>query len=91
MQIRSLTVLCLALTVAPAFAQVIYGNGPVNGDAYAWQINGGSIISNSLTCCRYSSNGPNGGTATVAGFDFYVWAFQVTTADSGLVDNFRGK
>ena len=74
--VRSLTMLCLALTVIPASAQIIYSNGPVNGNAYAWQINGGQIISDSLACCRYSADGPNGGMATVAGFDFYVWAFS---------------
>jgi len=77
--LRSLTVLCLALTVAPAYAQIIYSNGPVNGNVAAWQINDGKIISDSFSCCRYSSNGPNGGIAAVAGFDFYVWAFPGDT------------
>lgn len=72
-QIRSLTVLWLALTTVTASAQILYDNGPVNGTASAWQIGGGSIVSNSFRCCRVDGNGPNGGPAMLAGFDFYAW------------------
>jgi hypothetical protein len=70
--LHSLAVLCLALTVVPACAQ-LYDNGPLNGNVNAWEINNGSIISDSFTCCRY------GPTGTVGGFDFYVWAIHGDT------------
>jgi len=76
---RCLTILCLALTIIPASAQILYSNGPANGNVAAWQINDGKIIGDSLSCCRYNGDGPNGGSATVAGFDFYVWAFPGDT------------
>ena len=71
--IRSLAILCFALTALTASAQILYDNGPVNGTASAWQISGGSIVSNSFRCCRVDGNGPNGGPTMLAGFDFYAW------------------
>jgi hypothetical protein len=36
-----LTVLCVMLAVAPAMADIIYDNGPINGTTDAWTISGG--------------------------------------------------
>ena len=45
LRIASLTVLCLALGVIPASAQVLYDNGPLNGSTDAWTINFGYVVS----------------------------------------------
>ena len=82
LRIASLTLLCLALAVIPASAQVLYSNGSVNGTTDAWTINFGYTVSDTFT-----ANG------TMTGFDFYTWLFpgdsvltvdwQVTSAEFG--------
>jgi hypothetical protein len=64
------TVLCLALTVLPAAADVVYDNGPVNGQVNGWTINNGFVVSDSFDLTRKS---------TIQGFDFAVWAFPGDT------------
>jgi hypothetical protein len=59
--IARLTALCLGLAVVPAFAQVLYDNGPINGNVDAWTINFGFIVSDTLTLAN---------DATMAGFAF---------------------
>src|ERR1019366_926776 len=74
MRIASLTLLCLALML-PASAQALYEDGPVNGTQDAWTINFGYIVSNTFTLTS---------SATVNGFDFYVWEFpgdKLTSVD----------
>ena len=48
LRIASLTVLSLALLVAPASAQVLYDNGPINGSTDAWTINFGYVVSEDI-------------------------------------------
>jgi len=70
-----LGILCLALTVSPASAQVLYSNGPCNCDADAWTINYGFTVSDSF--------GVTAG-ATMHGFEFTAWEFpgdSVTSVD----------
>ena len=43
-----LTILCLLLAVAPAVADTLYSNGPINGTTDAWPINSGSAVSDSF-------------------------------------------
>jgi len=64
--IASLTILCLALA-APAGAQVLYENGPVNGTNDAWGLNHGYFVDDTFTLT---------GNSTVGGIDFYTWEFQ---------------
>ena len=68
MKLRTLALclLCLALLVAPAAAQYIYDNGPVNGTVDAWTINFGYTVSDTFTLNVAS---------TPIGFVFWVWEF----------------
>jgi hypothetical protein len=73
MRIASLFLLCLALAVIPASAQVIYSNGLCSVGSGgcttdAWTINFGYVVSDSFT-----TSGP------MTGFDFVVWAFPGDT------------
>ena len=49
---------CLIAAAAPARAQTIYSNGPINGTTDAWTINSGFVVSDTFTlsqgihCCR---------------------------------------
>jgi len=70
-----LTVLCLMLAVAPAMADTLYSNGPVNGNANAWQINGGFVVSDS-----YHTSGSGGSDLTVTAFA--VWELPGDTLTS---------
>jgi|SRR5208283_1772386 len=82
--IASLTVLCLAVALIPASAQVLYDNGPINGTTDAWTINFGFITSDTFTLSANSM---------VGGFNFGVWEFpgdvvnsvdwSVTTLENG--------
>jgi hypothetical protein len=64
MRIASLALLCLALTVIPASAQVLYSNGTPNLNAIAWTINFGYAVSDTFTLP---------GASTINGFDMWVW------------------
>ena len=84
MRIASLTLLCLVLAVIPASAQVLYGNGPINGTVDAWTINFGYVVSNGF-------NLPV--AATVTGFDFGVWEFpgdSMTSVDWSITASENG-
>jgi hypothetical protein len=60
----SLIVLCLALAAIPVSAQVLYNNGPPNGNSVGWTINFGYAV---------SDNFPLTSPSTVTGFDFIAW------------------
>jgi len=65
----------LLLTVAfPVSAQVLYENGPINGETDAWTINFGFIISDSFQI----STGPS----QVTGFSFGAWLFPGDVLES---------
>ena len=66
MRIASLTLLCLALAVIPASAQVLYSNGPINGTTDAWTINFGYVVSDTFTLSA---------AATTGTIQFGVWEF----------------
>ena len=68
MQVRiaSLAVFCLALAAVPAFAQVLYDNGPINGTTEAWTINFGYIVSDTFTLAN---------SASMTGFAFGAFEF----------------
>jgi PEP-CTERM motif len=63
-----LAVLCLTLAALPASADILYDNGPINGNAGAWQINGGFVVSDG-----YHTSGSAGSDLTITGFAFAVW------------------
>jgi hypothetical protein len=55
MRFAARTVLCLALWVLPASAQVVYENGPINGETDAWVINNGYFVSDTFTVSSLNS------------------------------------
>jgi hypothetical protein len=64
LRIASLTLLCLALAVIPASAQVLYSNGTPNLNSIGWTINFGYAVSDTFNLSAAS---------TVNGFDMWVW------------------
>ncbi len=64
--IAALALLYLMVTVAPASAQVLYDDGPINGTTDAWTINFGYIVGDTFTLSA---------DATVGGFNFGVWEY----------------
>jgi len=60
----SLLALGLMLAAVPAMAQVVYSNGPTNGNTDAWTINYGFIVSDTF-------NVANG--TTISGATFAMW------------------
>jgi hypothetical protein len=60
----SLAICCLAVAAVPVSAQVLYDNGPINGNAGPWDIVNGYIVSDTFTV----SSGQ-----TVTGFELGVW------------------
>jgi len=71
------TLVLLVLTV-PAAAQVVYNDGPINGNVDAWTINFGFIVSNTFTI--------SGGTTTITGVSFGAWLIPGDTLTSAEVD-----
>ena len=69
LRMASLTLLCLALAAAPAQAQLLFDDGPINGTVDAWTINFGFVVGSTFTL---SSN------STVGTFNFGLWEFPVT-------------
>jgi hypothetical protein len=69
---------CLLLATAwPAAAQVLYENGPINGETDAWTINFGFVLSNSFTIST--------GNSTVTGLSFGAWLFPGDVLQSAEV------
>lgn len=72
---KLLLLLALAALVAvPAVAQIVYENGPINGNTDAWTINFGFLISDSFTI--------SGGTTAVSGMSFGAWLSPGDTLES---------
>ncbi len=66
---------CLMLTaVLPAAGQILYENGPINGETDAWTINEGFVVSNSFTIST--------GNSTINGLSFGAWLFAGDTLES---------
>jgi len=66
MELRTASLIVLGLTLAaiPAAAQVLYGNGPINGTTDAWLINFSYTTSDTFSLLNNS---------TVRGFNFGAW------------------
>jgi hypothetical protein len=64
MKIR-LALACLAFAIVPAAAQVVYNDGPINGNVDAWEINFSYITADSFTVSTSS--------ATLTGLSFGAW------------------
>src|SRR5271165_1718130 len=82
----SLTILCL-LQVIPAAAQVLYDNGPINGNIDGWTINFGYIVSDTFTLANNSTmTGFAFGTRQFPGDDLISVDWSVTSGEnSGTV------
>lgn len=64
--LASLTLFCLTTIAIPAAAQnIVYENGPINGQELGWTINFGFILGDSFTI--------SGGDTTITGFSFGAW------------------
>lgn len=75
---RALPALCLLLLAsAPAVADVLYENGPINGETDAWTINFGFALANSFTIST--------GNSTVNGVAFGAWLFPGDVLESAEV------
>ncbi len=78
LSLLALFALCFALAVAlPAEAQVLYENGPINGETDAWTINFGFLISDSFTIST--------GASTVTGISFGAWLTPGDVLESAQV------
>jgi len=77
MKLRAAVVSLFALSLglaAPAVAQTLYNNGPIDGNTDAWTVNFGFVVSDTFTI---SSNG-----STVTGASFGMWEFPGDTLTS---------
>jgi hypothetical protein len=78
MRSRLLLLVLLSLTLVislPAVAQnILYEDGPINGEVDAWTINLGFIVSNTFTI--------SGGPSTITGMSFGAWLFPGDTVES---------
>ena len=85
--IIAFTVLCLALAAVPIAAQVLYDNGPINGNIDAWTINFGYIVSDDFTVSGHSMmTGFAFGTRLLPGDDVISVDWSVTSGEnSGTV------
>ena len=64
MKTSSRIALVILMLAACASAQVLYDNGPINGNAALWSIAFGYVVSDTLDLS---------GGSTVTGFSFGVW------------------
>ena len=79
------TLILLVLSVAPAAAQVVYEDGPINGNVDAWTINFGYFVGDTFTV--------SAGTSTITGFSFGAWLYPgdiLETAELQLESNPMG-
>ncbi len=78
LSLLALFALCFALAVAlPAAAQILYENGPINGETDAWTINFGFLISDSFTIST--------GNSAVTGLSFGAWLTPGDVLESAQV------
>jgi hypothetical protein len=70
----SLLTLCLTLSAVPTAAQVLYENGPINGNTDAWTINFGFVVSDTFTIST--------GSSTITGLSFGAWLTPGDTLES---------
>jgi len=73
-----LTLITFAAVVSiPAAAQVVYENGPINGNTDAWTFNFGFAPADSFTI--------SGGNTTITGLSFGAWLYEGDTLTSAEV------
>jgi len=78
MKLRRLGILfACCLLSAPAFAQEIYNNGPINGTTDAWTINFGFAVTDTFTV--------SSGNGNVGGLAFGAWTFPGDVLESAEV------
>lgn len=65
------------VAAAPAAAQTVYENGPINGNTDAWTFNFGFTPTDSFTI--------SGGSTTITGLSFGVWLYEGDTLTSAEV------
>ena len=84
--VASLAILCL-LQAIPAAGQVLYDNGPINGNIDGWTINFGYIVSDNFTIAHNSTmTGFAFGTRQFPGDDLISVDWSVTSGEnSGTV------
>ena len=63
--VLSLSLLMVCLTATSASAQILYENGPINGEINAWTINRGFLVADTFTI--------SGGSSTVGGLSIGAW------------------
>ena len=76
--------LCVALVAVPAAAQVVYSNGPINGNTDAWTINFGFVTSDSFTVAN---------NTTLTGANFGIFLFPgdtLTSAELSITSSENG-
>ena len=85
-------VCCVLMVALPAAADIVYENGPINGETDAWTINFGYVISDSITIST--------GNTKITGLSIGVWltpgdvvqSFEasITSNKQGGTTNFDG-
>ena len=78
LRIASLSFVLVCMAAAPAVADTLYDNGPINGTTDAWTINFGFVVSNTFEV-------PNGGDVAVRGLAFGAWLFPGDVLQSAEV------
>ena len=63
--VLSLPLLMVCLTATSAWGQILYENGPINGEINAWTVNNGFVVADTFTI--------SGGNSTVGGLSIGAW------------------
>ena len=77
LRIASLTLLLVALAAVPAMAQVVYSNGPTNGNTDAWTVNFGFTVSDTFTTTLANTQ--------ITGVTFAAWMAPGDILDSAEI------
>ncbi len=77
LRIASLLLFALCLVALPAIGQVVYSNGPINGNADGWSVNFGYAVSDSFTV--------GAGGASITGLSFGFWEYGQANLDTADV------
>jgi hypothetical protein len=77
LRIASLTLLLVALVAVPAMAQVVYSNGPTNGNTDAWTVNFGFTVSDTFTTTLANTQ--------ITGVTFAAWMAPGDILDSAEI------
>jgi len=81
----SLLALCLTLAAVPAAAQVVYNNGPINGNVDAWLIYEDFNVSDTFNVVNNNT--------TITGASFGLWLFPgdtLTSAELSITSSENG-